>query len=150
MSEALVVRIENAEAVDGFLELLGTNAEDLSASMTEIGVFGEDLQRANVLSGKTAEGFTFFRLEPGYQKRKAQKYPGKGILRATDAMLNSISSTPERLRVEIGPTDRKASYPAALEPRDVQPLRDFVSVEEEVFAPHAEQLVLEDLFRGFD
>lgn len=63
-------------------------------------------------------------LSPRYAARKAKRYPGKTILRATDQMLASIVAGSGPDYAEAGPTDEKARYHASPEPRSVIPLRD--------------------------
>lgn len=99
-------------------------AEDASPIMREIADGAASEMRQNFQSQRSSDGGTFKPLSPGYAARKAKRYPGRPILRATDQMLSSIVADSGAAFAEAGPTDEKARFHASPEPRKKMPLRD--------------------------
>lgn len=112
------------------VESIALAAEDLSPVMGEIASGAASEQRAN-LTGQLSQGSAMKPLSPAYAAQKRKRYPGKTILRATDAMLGSIDSNSGADFAEAGPTDPKASFHASPEPRVKIPLRDPFYVSQE-------------------
>lgn len=131
--------IEGLDEAIAELRDMQTAAEDASPILREIADGAASEMRQHLQSQQTSQGGTFKALSPVYAARKARRYPGKPILRATDQMANSIVSNSGADFAEAGPTDEKARYHASPEPRAKMPLRDpfFVDPESEQAAAEA-------------
>jgi hypothetical protein len=117
---------------DAIAELRGivARASDLGPVMLEIGAGAASEMKGNLVAQRS-QGGAMVPLSPVYAARKAKRYPGKTILRATDAMLGSIVSNSGADFAEAGPTDEKARFHASPEPRRKIPLRDPFTVSQE-------------------
>lgn len=122
--------------VDGLDEAIAemrgivSRASDVGPVMSEIGAGAASEMKGNLVSQRS-QGGPMQPLSPAYAAAKRRHYPGKTILRATDAMLGSIVSNSGADFAEAGPTDEKASYHASPEPRRKIPLRDPFTVSQE-------------------
>lgn len=112
-----------AEAIAELHEM-AARAEDASPIMQEIGAGAASEMSKNYQEQRTSQGGKFKPLSKAYAARKAKRYPGKPILRATDQLMQSIAWDAGKDFAEAGPTDEKARFHASPEPRSVMPLRD--------------------------
>lgn len=117
---------------EAIAELRGivARASDVGPVMAEIGAGAASEMQGNLVSQRSQDG-AMKPLSPIYAARKAKRYPGKTILRATDQMLGSIVSNSGADFAEAGPTDEKARFHASPEPRRKIPLRDPFTVSQE-------------------
>lgn len=115
--------MELREAIDELREM-AARAADATPIMQEIAAGAASEMKANLQAGK------FTPLSKVYAARKAKRYPGKTILRATDEMLQSIDWNAGPDFAEAGPTDEKARFHASPESRAKMPLRDPFRVED--------------------
>jgi len=85
-------------------------------------------QAANLTAGRSSDG-PMAPLSARYAARKAKEFPGKGILRATDALLGSIEPSSDAFSASAIFTAPVAGFHFSEEPRSKMPLRDpaFVS-----------------------
>ena len=116
--------IEGLDEAMAELYEMDANAKDATPILQEIADGAASEMRKNLATQRTSQGGTFRKLSDRYAARKAKKYPGKPILRATDAMFASITSNAGASFAEAGPTDEKARFHASPEPRSKMPLRD--------------------------
>lgn len=112
-----------AEAIAELREMQA-NAKDATPILQEIAAGAASEMSKNYQGGRTSQGGAMKPLSARYAARKAKRYPGKPILRATDKMFQSITWDAGPDFAEAGPTDEKARYHASPEPRSVMPLRD--------------------------
>lgn len=128
-----------------------TKIRDFSPATKAISLFLVDEMQGNLDRGQTAEGQAFFRLEPDYARSKAKRWGSRPILTASGDMHGSIRPAHDAREASAGPAGTgavKARYHAALGARDVQPLRDFISGNEEKVGHIAESLVGDHLMGG--
>lgn len=128
-----------AEAI-AELEEMAAHAADATPVMQGIATDAAEDQREHLIAERS-QGGGMQALSPDYAAWKRKKYPGKTILRRTDAMLSSITSNAGPTFAEAGPTDEKARYHASPEARSVMPLRDPFYVTDDVVEKGAEKLV---------
>ncbi len=121
--------MELTEAIAELREMAAA-AKDATPIMREIADGAASEMRQHLQSQRTSQGGAFQALSPGYAARKAKRYPGKSILRATDEMFSSIVSNSGPDFAEAGPTDEKARFHSSPEPRSKMPLRDPFFVED--------------------
>jgi len=112
-----------AEAIAELREMKAA-AEDATPIMQEIAAGAASEMSKNYQGERSSGGGKFRPLSKRYAARKANRYPGKAILRATDQTFASITWDAGKDFAEAGPTDDKARYHASPEPRSVMPLRD--------------------------
>lgn len=96
-------------------------AKDATPVMQEIGAGAAEQQRQH-LAAELSRGAAMRPLTEKYAKRKAKRFPGKTILRATDAGYSSITSNAGANFAEAGPTDPKMAFHG--DARDPRRLRD--------------------------
>lgn len=123
----MAVEIEGLPEVLALFGSLRARAADASPLTSDWATGAAGEVRNNLVAERTPDG----RMQPlseRYAARKAKRYPGKTILRATDIMLGSISQESGPRFAEAGPEDPKARYHASHEPRTKMPLRDFVFI----------------------
>lgn len=120
------------ELIEAIAELreMAARAEDATSILQEIAAGAASEMSQHFQSQRSSQGGTFKPLSKAYAARKAKRYPGKPILRATDQMSQSIAWDAGKDFAEAGPTDEKARYHASPEPRAVMPLRDPFFVED--------------------
>lgn len=124
LSEALAELNEMAE-----------RAADASPVMREIADGAAEEQRQH-FAAELSRGSAMRPLTAAYAKQKARRYPGKTILRATDAGYSSITSNAGADFAEAGPTDPKMEFHGAA--RDARRLRDPFYVTDEFVDEAAE------------
>lgn len=117
-----------AEAIAELREM-AARAADATPIMQEI-ASGAASEMKMHLQAQQSQGGAMKPLSQRYAARKAKRYPGKTILRATDQMMQSITWDAGRDFAEAGPTDEKARYHASPEARAKMPLRDPFYVED--------------------
>ena len=116
--------IEGLSEAIAELREMQANAKDATPIMQEIAAGAASEMSKNYQGARTSQGGTMKPLSARYAARKAKKFPGKPILRATDKLFQSITWDAGADFAEAGPTDEKARYHASPEPRSVMPLRD--------------------------
>ena len=116
--------VEGLEEAIAELREMQANAKDATPIMQEIAAGAASEMMKNYQGSRTSQGGTFRKLSKAYAARKAKKFPGKPILRATDKMFQSIAWEAGPDFAEAGPTDPKAAYHSSPEPRAKMPLRD--------------------------
>ena len=116
--------IEGLDEAIAELREIQANAKDATPIMQEIAAGAASEMQKNYQGGRTSQGGAMKPLSKAYAARKAKRFPGKPILRATDKMFQSIAWNAGSNFAEAGPTDEKARYHASPEPRVVMPLRD--------------------------
>jgi hypothetical protein len=90
-------------------------------------------------------------LSPAYAKRKAAAgHGGDPILVWTRETYDSIDVERGPDWVSAGTENERMAFAASLEPRSVQPFRDPISIDEDVWGPRIEDRILGGLFRGID
>lgn len=122
--------IDGLEEAIAELRGMGDRAADASPIMAEI-ASGAAAEMKQHLAAGMSQGSAMRPLTPAYAARKAKRYPGKSILRATDNLFSSVVSNSGPDFAEAGPTDPKAAYHSSPEPRARMPLRDPFYVEQE-------------------
>lgn len=125
----VVAVIEGLAEAIAELHEMSSRAEDATPIMQEIGA-GVASEMKMHLQAQQSQGGAMKALTPRYAARKAKRYPGKTILRATDQLIQSIAWEAGPDFVEAGPTDEKARYHASPEARHKMPLRDPFYVED--------------------
>lgn len=123
--------IEGLDEALAELREMQANAKDATPILQEIAAGAASEMLKNYQGGRTSQGGTMKPLSAKYAARKAKRFPGKPILRATDRMFASLTSNAGADFAEAGPTDEKARFHASPEPRAKMPLRDpfFVGAE---------------------
>ena len=116
--------IEGLDAALAELYEMRDNAIDATPILREIADGAASEMRKNYQGARTSQGGTMKPLSKAYAARKSKRFPGKPILRATDAMFASITSNAGADFAEAGPTDEKSRFHASPEPRAKMPLRD--------------------------
>ena len=113
-----------AEAIAELHEMSAA-AKDASPIMEEIASGAESEMKKNFQGERHIGGGKFRNLSKQYAARKAKRYPGKTILRATDEGYASIVHNSGATFAEAGPTDEKMRYHAdPEEPHPVMPYRN--------------------------
>ena len=131
--------IEGLDEAIAELREMAAHAEDATPIMQEIAAGAASEMSRNFQTQRSSQGGAFKPLSKAYAARKAKRYPGKPILRATDQLMQSITWNAGADFAEAGPTDEKGRYHASPEPRSKMPLRDpfFVDPESEEAAAEA-------------
>lgn len=116
--------------IDGLAEAItelrgmAERAQDATPILQEIAAGAASEMSKNYQGSRTSQGGAMKPLSKAYAARKAKRFPGKPILRATDKMFQSIAWNAGADFAEAGPTDEKARFHSSPEPRAVMPLRD--------------------------
>ena len=116
--------IEGLDEALAELREMQANAQDATSILQEIAAGAASEMSKNYQGGRTSQGGAMRPLSKAYAARKAKRFPGKPILRATDKMFQSITWDAGPDFAEAGPTDPKAAFHASPEPRAKMPLRD--------------------------
>lgn len=100
MSEHIIVT--GSEETLSELDAMHARASDLYLVMGRAAEILVDEVKRHLEEQQSPRG-TFQALSPNYAKWKAQHFPGKTILRATDDLYRSVSSDAKTDRAEAGP-----------------------------------------------
>lgn len=115
------------------LQKLKDKLTDFGSAMKTI---GDEVVRYYAGEAYTSQGGVFDtiwpELSPAYAKRKADKYPGRGILVASGDMQRSFEADPHTDSVAITNTADYAVYHQSTDPRSKMPYRPIMKVNDEV------------------